>query len=125
MSADTSELRAYAQQWEFAVEHAEPALSKVVERGALNVKRTAVANVRSWSTGTYLKHYPKAISYDMLSPLEAEVGPDSAKMQGGMGRGVEFGSAHTAPKPHMFPAADVEEPRFVDNVDRVFWRSLK
>lgn len=125
MSADTSELLAFAQHLDYTIERAEPQLSKVVERGAFNVKRTAIANIRGWSTGTYLKHYPKSITYDMLDPLEAEVGPDSAKPQGGMGTGVELGSAHTAPKPHLFPAADVEEPRFGKNVADVVARSMR
>jgi hypothetical protein len=125
VSADVSELLAYASHIGSSVDRCERDLSRVVERGANNVKRTAIANVRSWSTGTYLKHYPKSIGYDMLGPLEAEVGPDSSKPQGGMGRGVEFGSVHTPPKPHMFPAADVEEPLFEKNVAVVIARSLR
>lgn len=125
MSADVSELLLYAGHLGSTLERAEPALSKVVERGAVNVKRTAIANIRSWSTGAHLKHYPKSIGYDMIGPLEAEVGPDASKPQGGMGRGVEFGSVHTPPKPHMFPAAEVEEPLFEKNVAAVFARSLR
>lgn len=125
MSADVSELLKYANQVQHAVDHAEDELSKVVERGALNVKRSAIQTVRAFSTGTYLKHYPKSISYDMLNPLEAEIGPDSSKLQGGMGRGVEFGSSDTPPIPHMFPALDVEQPKFERHIAPIVARYLK
>jgi hypothetical protein len=125
VSADTTELRAFAQHLDTAIERAEPQLSKVVERAAFNVKRDAISNIKSQSRGRYLKHYPKSITYEMLGDLEAEVGPDASKMQGGMGTGVEFGSAHTAPKPHLFPAADVEEPRFGKNVADIVARSMR
>jgi hypothetical protein len=125
VSADTSELLAFAQHLDYAIERAEPQLSKVVERGAFNVKRDSIANIKAQSRGRYLKHYPKSITYEMVGDLEAEVGPDSSKMQGGMGLGVELGSAHTAPEPHLFPAADVEEPRFGKSVADIVWRSMK
>jgi hypothetical protein len=125
VTADISELLAFAGHLDSAVSRAEPDLSKVVERGANNVKRGAQLRLSGQSRRRYLKHYPKSFSYDMLDPLDAEVGPDSAKPQGGMGRGVEFGSVHTGPLPHWLPAADEEEPKFVDQALRAWVRSLK
>jgi hypothetical protein len=125
MSADVSELLQYANQVEHVVDHIEPDLSRAVERGALNVKRSAVQTVHAFSRGLYLKHYPKSISYDMISPLEAEIGPDKSMRQGGMGRGVEFGSVHTPPLPHMFPALDVEQPRFERQIAPILARGLR
>lgn len=125
MSADTTELHLFAAHLDSAVERCEDDLSKVVERGANNVRRGAQAHLTGQSRRRYLKHYPKSFSYDMLDPLEAEVGPDSSKPQGGMGRGVEFGSVHTGPLPHWFPAADEEEPRFTEAAANVWVRSLK
>lgn len=125
MSADASEVYLFAAHLASSVSRAEPELSKVVERGANNVRRGAFAHLRGQSQRVYLKHYPKSFSYDMVDPLEAEVGPDSSKPQGGMGRGVEFGSVHTGPLPHWFPAADEEEPRFTDQVAAAWLRSLK
>lgn len=120
-----SELLAYASHVATTVERCEDDLSKVVERGALNVKRGAQERVRAGSRGRYLPHYPKAIGYDMLGKLEAEVGPDASKLQGGMGRGVEFGSVHTGPLAHMLPAADEEEPRFGDQIGGIVARSMR
>lgn len=111
MPADTSQLLAYARHLDHAVERAEPELSKVVARGAFNIKRSAQARVRAQRSGPFLPHYARSISYDLLAPLVAEIGPDGDKPQGGMGRGVEFGSARTPPMPHLFPAADEEEPK--------------
>lgn len=111
MSADVSELLQYASQIASTADRVTPALSKVVERGALNVKRESIRIFDSYSNRAHLKHYPKSISYDMVNPLEAEIGPDKSKLQGGMGTGVEFGSVHTKPMPHLFPALDLEVPR--------------
>ena len=125
MSADVSELLQYANQVAHSVDNSVKDLSKVVERGAFNIKTGAIRNVRASSTGTYLPHYPKSISYDMLDPLEAEIGPDSSKLQGGMGRGVEFGSSDTPPIPHMFPALEQEQPRFEKQIAPILAQALK
>ena len=110
MSADVSELLQYASQIASTADRVEPELSKVVERGALNVKREAIRIFDSYSNRAHLKHYPKSMSYDMVGPLEAEIGPDASKPQGGMS-GVEYGSVHTKPMPHLGPALDIEAPR--------------
>lgn len=122
---DISELLDYARHLETAIDRAEPQLSKVVERGALNVKRGAQSRLSGISRRHYLKHYYRSLGYDMLNPLEAEVGPDPGHLQGKMGRGVEFGSAHTPPFAHLLPAADEEEPRFGQQALNILWRSLK
>lgn len=125
MSADVSELLAYASHVGAVIDRAEGDLSKVVERGAVNIKRDSLSILRSYSSGNYLKHYPRSMSYDMVGKLAAEIGPDSSKPQGGMGSGIEFGSVHTAPMPHLFPALDMEEPRFGKNVAGIVARYLK
>lgn len=125
MSADISEVLAYAHQVERAVADAEPELEKIVEQSATNVQRGAKRRLRSWSRGRYLKHYPRSITHEMVDELEAEVGPDASMKQGGMGRGVEFGSVHTPPAPHLLPAADEEEPKFGKRAADVLWKQLK
>lgn len=125
MSADISEVLAYAHQLEHAVTRAEPELEKIVERSALNVQRGAKRRIKSWSRGRYLKHYPRSITNEMVDTLEAEVGPDASRKQGGMGRGVEFGSVHTAPAPHLLPAADEEEDKFGRHAANALWKQLK
>ena len=57
--------------------------------------------------------------------VEAEVGPEVDKLQGGMGRGVEFGSAKTAPIAHLFPALDAEIPRYEQQLARAIDRALR
>jgi hypothetical protein len=41
-----------------------------------------------------------------------EIGPDSNKLQGGLGRLLENGSVNNPPYPHLSPALDLEEPKF-------------
>jgi hypothetical protein len=125
VTADTSELWAYAQHLEHALDHAEPALSRVVERGANNVKRAARQAVRGSARELYLKHYGRSISYDMDGPLAAEIGPDSSKPQGGMGRGVEFGSSDTPPIPHLLRSGEDEESRLAEHTLRAIMRALR
>ena len=63
----------------------------------------------------YLPHYPSTITHEMTrtvgGALDVEFGPESSRTQGGMGPGVEFGSANTGPRPHLFPAADDVVPQ--------------
>jgi hypothetical protein len=122
---DASELLAFARHVETAVDRAEPQYEQITERAALNVKRGAQDRVQALTRGRYLKHYPRSITYDMLSPLEAEIGPDPAKLQGGMGPGVEFGSKNTAPKPHLHLAFEDEMPRYEEHVLRATMSVLR
>lgn len=125
MSADLSELLAFGRHVATVVERITPSLSKAVELGARHIQSDARRRFDELTDGPFLPHYPKAITFEMHGRLAAEVGPDSSKPQGGMGRGIEFGSARTGPTPHMLPAADDEEPRFGDQVALVFWRGLR
>lgn len=126
MSADASEVFAYAEHLDQAITTAEPELRRVTERGALNIKRNSQARLRGISRRHYLKHYYRSLSYDMDDDgLGAEIGPDASKLQGGMGRGVEFGSVHTPPFPHLFPSLDEEEPKYLDQVSRVLVQALR
>lgn len=126
MSADITELMTYANNLEQAVTTAEPELRKVTERGALNIKRNSQARLRGISRRHYLKHYYRSLSYDVDDDgLGAEIGPDASKLQGKMGRGVEFGSVHTPPFPHLNPSLDEEEPKYLDQVSRVLIEALK
>lgn len=65
--------------------------------------------LRGQITGKYLPHYPKSISSEVeLFPnrISLFVGPETDMLQGGMGPGIEFGSANTRPFPHLFEAFD-------------------
>ena len=88
---------------------------KVVGQGCLNIKRDAQRIIRAASHRGYLPHYPRSISYDVKAAGDSvigEIGPDRAKLQGGLGRLIEYGSQNNAPIPHLNPALDAELPKF-------------
>jgi hypothetical protein len=84
----------------------------------VNVKRDARQRFADQErTGKYLPHYALSITYDVESvgsTTSAEIGPDKAKVQGAFGPGVEYGSVQHAPMPHLNPALDAEEPKFLN-----------
>lgn len=125
MIVDKSEVDAYANQLDTVITSLTPEFEQITERGALNIKRESQSLLRLYFRRRYLKHYYNAISYDMISPLEAEIGPDGTKPQGKMGPGVEFGSKNTAPAPHMFPALAKETPNYINQVLRAYVNGLK
>jgi len=95
-----------------AVSAAPDEAAKVVEKGALNIKKGAQARVSG------LRHapaYPRSITYDMGWDLRgpvAEIGPDKTKRQGALGNILEYGTVNNAPIPHIKPATDEELPRY-------------
>lgn len=112
MSVEHYGFRELAADLASAAANAPGEAEKVVKRGALNVKRDAVKRVTGLA---HLPHYPRSIGYDVDrqgAVTEAIVGPDTDKRQGSLGHLVELGSPTSAPHPHMYPAADAEEPRF-------------
>lgn len=124
---DDSDLRDLVNAYTQIPDRADGELLPVLERGALNVKREAVRILSGSITRTYLPHYPRAISYDIEEGagwMEAEIGPDDGMPQGGMGRGVEYGSARGRPIPHLIPAWEHEIPRLDRQTDRALGRSL-
>jgi hypothetical protein len=88
---------------------------KVVGQGCLNIKRDAQRIIRGATHKGYLPHYPRAITYEVVASaatITGTVGPEQARLQGGLGRLLEFGSVNNAPIPHLLPAHDVESPKF-------------
>jgi hypothetical protein len=76
------------------------------------------ANARETS-GTHGKYYPDSIDSETHARLgiEVEVGPNSAKKQGKMGRGFEFGSVNQPPHldgARALPAAEQRLERAAD-----------
>jgi hypothetical protein len=105
-----AELQAVLQK---AQDDAVEATKKVVGKGSLNVKKGAQRIIRAASHRGYLPHYPRAISYTVSAKgtvVTGEIGPDSAKLQGGLGRILEYGTVNNAPIRHLAPALDAEEP---------------
>lgn len=118
MSIDTSEVRAFAADLGRVPGRVVPEAQKVVKKAVQNVKddaRSRVSGHPSW------KRLAATINYDMFG-LEGEVGYDD-RGQGELAGIYEFGSARRSPHPTLIPAAQAEESRFVDALDRAI-RSL-
>jgi hypothetical protein len=73
-------------------------------RGVMAEAGTALAN--DWrdnareTSGQHGKYYPDSISSELIFDLggvSVDVGPDSSRKQGGMGKGFEFGSENQPP----------------------------
>lgn len=121
-SAD--ELRAIAKYLRGGNERVRAAMRPVLQASAERVKSSARKAARHPSA----PKLSRAITYETIvtnSSIRAEIGPDQAIS--GLGLGFEFGSSHTPPHPFMFPAADVEEPKFQAAIDKALgdaWENL-
>lgn len=85
----------------------------VVSKGSLNIKTEARRNAPGHDAA---KHYPSSINYDVEVTgdiIEGEIGPVKGRRQWGLGNLLEYGSENNPPYPHLEPALDHEEPRFV------------
>jgi len=88
-------------------------VTKVVARGAFNIKKDAQRRARG--IGRHARRYPYSIGYDVYQGLRgptAEIGPDKNRPQGALGNLLEYGSVNNPPHPHMIPAGAAEAPRF-------------
>lgn len=119
LHVDVSELTGLGRDLDAAPAKALMDTRAVVQRGALNIKKDAQKRV------TGLKHapaYPRSIGYathTTLTGASAEIGPDKEKRQGALGNLIEYGSVHNPPRPHLAPALEAEEPRFVKALEEV------
>lgn len=103
----------------------------VVSRGALNIKNDWRANATA-SSGAHAPLYPFSISYDITPAgpvVEAEIGPVTQhrqrnQMQGALGNILEFGSATSGGHNDGGQALDLEEPRFLAQVEALALRAL-
>lgn len=128
ISFDASDLRRLADDLAAAPDRLKPDVDRIVERGALNIRRRAQRRIRDQIRGVYLPHYARSITYDVDKGgtyAEAEVGPESGMPQGGMGAAIEFGSARHGPLPHLLPAYDEELPRLIEHLADAAERVLR
>ncbi len=98
-----------------AAKEAVPAAKKIVGKGSLNIKKEAQRIIRGASHRGYLPHYPRAVTYEVKGAgtlVSGEIGPETSRLQGGLGPLIENGSVNNAPIPHLGPALDLEENRF-------------
>jgi hypothetical protein len=70
------------------------------------------ADIATVTAGAHGKHYPKSIDAELTfsTNLSVEIGPNSAKKQGSMGRGFEFGSVNQPPHLDGLKAVTKMEP---------------
>lgn len=88
------------------------AVERVVGQGCNNIKKDAAAR---WRGYPHLPHLPRSVDYDVTregDTVTGEVGPNKAKLQGGLGSIIERGTLTSGPIPAMSPAFDAEAPRF-------------
>lgn len=83
------------------------ATTKVFEEAAAALTEKWRENAKE-SSGKHGRLYPLSITWEqkVSTSLDFEVGPESAKPQGGMGPGFEFGSTHQPPHLDGQRAAD-------------------
>jgi len=115
MGAKAHGLRGLNADLKKAVKEARPAAKKIVGKGSLNIKRHAQKIIKGAGRRGYLPHYPRSITYEVKASgtlVSSEIGPESTKLQGGLGRLLENGSVNNAPIPHLSPALDAEEHVF-------------
>lgn len=85
---------------------------KVVSKGALNIKTSAIRRI---SGHPHSPAYPRSIGYNtyqLSEAVRAEIGPDKDKRQGALGNILEYGTVNNPPIPHLGPALTEESPRF-------------
>jgi hypothetical protein len=128
MGARVTGLRELQDDLRQAADDAVDGAKKVVGQGCNNIKKDAQRIIRGASRRGYLPHYPRAISYDVTTRgmvVSGEVGPKPEKLQGGLGRILEYGTVNNAPIPHMSPALDIEDPKFVRYMEELGVRLLE
>lgn len=124
MRADVRQLTQTTLVFQRSAAGAAQEMTRVVTRGALNVKNGWRDNATA-SAGRHARHYPKSISYD-VHPIpggaHAEIGPDKGRVQGALGNLLEFGSVHNPPHNDGGRALAAEDPRFVAAVAQLTLR---
>lgn len=125
LSFNTDEVAKVADILAHAADAAPGGVRAVVQKGALNIKTDARRRI---SGHRRFPAYPASITYDTEFTrlgAAAEIGPDKGKRQGALGNILEYGTTNNAPMPHMRPAAEAEEPRFVKALEDVAVKALE
>jgi hypothetical protein len=101
----------------------------VVQKGALNIKTDAKANVQA-SAPTHNAHAAQTITYDTTvkpTTIEAEIGYDlRVSRSANIAWVLEYGGGKDHSPPHLdvSRALDVEEPRFLNAIDEMAGKLL-
>ncbi len=119
MNGDASEIFALANDLSQVGAKAVPAMRGVMADAGDALAKEWAANARETS-GAHGKHYPDSIDSELafgISAISVDVGPNSAKPQGGMGKGFEFGSRNQPPHLDGLRALDGMQGRLDRMVD--------
>lgn len=122
MGAKVTGLKGLTEDLQRAVTEAIPQAKKIAGKGSMNIKKEAQRIIRAHSHRGYLPHYPRSITYEVKasgSIVSSEIGPDSARLQGGLGRILEEGTVNSSPYPHLNPALDGEENTFYSYMEEL------
>lgn len=129
LAMDLSQITKLADDLQGAPQRCITAVTPAVKRGAYNIKKDAFWRVQSVIAGGagYAREYPYSITYDISSSptrVVAEIGPDKDKPQGALGNLIEFGSSNNPPYPHLYPAAETEQPKTELQVTRAALKAM-
>lgn len=123
---DGHELAAWAKDLSKAAAIAPAEAAKVVVKAAVNVKKDAAQRASGLA---HAPAYPRSIGFDDVrisrTAATTDVGPDKRKRQGALGNIIEYGTRKNAPIPHLGPAAEAEEPRFVRAMENLAAKALE
>lgn len=121
---DDSDLRVLSRDLTGAAVKALPEVRKVIQRGALNIKRDMQEDAGGHP---HFPHFPSSITYDTkLTPggIEAEIGPDKSRPQGALGNILYFGTSNNAPVLDIEVGIRAEEPRLDKHLSELSTRLL-
>lgn len=96
-----------------------PAMRGVMQEAGDAFAKEWQANARETS-GAHGVHYPNSISAELaftVTSIAVDVGPESGKLQGSMGRGFEYGSRNQPPHLDGLRALDGMQQRVERMVD--------
>ncbi len=112
ITVDTDQAKALVTSLDKATSKALPETTTVVEKGALNIKKSWA---KRWSGLAHAPAVGRAVNYDVFTGWrgpQAEIGPDKSRRQGALGNLLEYGSLKNSPIPGGAPALAEEAPRF-------------
>lgn len=118
---DASEIYALAADLSQVGGKAVPALRSAMGEGGRLFADTWRSNAES-TAGAHGVHYPKSVDSELvfnLGGVSVDVGPNSAKRQGSMGKGFEFGSKNQPPHLDGLRAMDAVAPAIEALIDSV------
>ena len=116
-SIDLSDMTALARDLEKVSAEVLPKIRPVFQEAADELKTKWRANAKA-TAPPHGKWYPYSITFEtrmLAGAIEAEIGPDPSKKQGGMS--FEFGSVNQPPHLDGQKAADVVVPHFGARID--------